>query len=111
MKEFEGIFQDKDKMEISIQKKQQKEKVLVGKIIPHEGHTIWEINDSTLEIKKVEFEKKTYLIFDKKKYNPEVITRNGYSYISALNKKGALKKYKQGKNGSKVMGDLEMKLF
>jgi hypothetical protein len=36
MKEFEGVFQEKDKMEISIQKKQQKEKELVGKIIPHE---------------------------------------------------------------------------
>lgn len=110
MKDFEGVFQEKDKMEISVQKKQQKEKELVGKIIPHKGHKIYEINDETLEIKLAKFELKTFIIGGNHP-NPEIIIRSGYSYISALNSKSALKKYKQGKNGSKELGNMEIKLF
>jgi hypothetical protein len=40
MKEFEGVFQEKDKMELSVQKKQQREKEFVGKIIPHAGREL-----------------------------------------------------------------------
>lgn len=94
--------QDKDKMEVSIQKKQQKEKVLIGKIIPHPGHTVWEINDETLEIQEAKFEQQNF-IFGIQNTNPEIIIRSGFSYISALNKKSALKKYAKGENGSKVM--------
>jgi hypothetical protein len=45
--------------------------------------------------------------------NPEIITRSGYSYVSALNTKNALKKYKQGINGSKelIKNPLKIKLF
>ena len=110
MKEFEGVFQEKDKMEISVQKKQQKEKELVGKIIPHAGHKVWEINDETLEVQEAKYEQQNF-IFGIKNTNPEIIIRSGFSYVSALNKKSALKKYKQGKNGSKEMGNMEIKLF
>jgi hypothetical protein len=110
MKEFEGVFQEKDKMEISIQKKQQKEKVLVGKLIPHAGHKIFEINEETLEVKVAEFEKKTYIIGSNHN-NPEIIIRSGCAYVSALNSKNALKKFKQGINGSKELGNMPIKLF
>ncbi len=112
MKEFEGVFQEKDKMELSIQKKQQREKEFVGKIIPHAGHKVYEINNETLEIKLAEFELKTFII-GRNHPNPEIITRIGYSYVSALNKANALKKYKQGLNGSKeeVKNPLKIKLF
>lgn len=110
MKEFEGTFEVKDKMELSIQKKQQKEKVLVGRIIPHAGHKIWEINDETLEINLAKYELKTFVI-GQNHPNPEIIIRSGYSYVSALNKKSALKKYKQGSNGSKEIGSMDIKLF
>ena len=110
MKEFEGVFQEKDKMEISIQKKQQKEKVLVGKIIPNKGHKIWEINEETLEVKEAQFEKKTFII-GKNHNNPEIIIRDGYAYVSALNINNALKKYKKGLNGSKELGNMPIKLF
>ena len=110
MKEFEGVFQEKDKMEISVQKKQQKEKELVGKIIPHAGHKVWEIDDENLEIKEAKYEQQNF-IFGIQNSNPEIIIRNGFSYVSALNKKSALKKYKQGTNGSKEMGNMEIKLF
>jgi hypothetical protein len=112
MKEFEGVYQEKDKMELSIQKKQQKEKEFVGKIIPHAGHKIYEINEETLEIGLAKYELKTFII-GQYHNNPEIIIRNGYSYVSALNKKNALKKYKQGLNGSKeeVKNPLKIKLF
>ena len=112
MKEFEGVFQEKDKMELSIQKKQQKEKQLVGKIIPHAGHKVWEINDETLEIKQADFDKKTFII-GKSHNNPEILVRIGFSYVSALNQKSAMKKYIQGKNGSKLINKnpLRIKLF
>ena len=96
--------QDKDKMEISVQKKQQKEKELVGKIIPHPGHTVWEINNETLEIQEAKFEHKDFKFgFKVDQQNQEIIIRSGFSYISALNKKSALKKYAKGENGSKVL--------
>ena len=109
MKEFEGVFQEKDKMELSIQKKQQKEKELVGKIIPHAGHKVYEINDETLEIKLAEFELKTFIIGGNHN-NPEIIIRSGYSYVSALNKSNALNKYKKGLNGSKKINQNPLKL-
>jgi hypothetical protein len=40
MKEFEGVFQEKDKMEVSIQKKQQKEKVAQKEIKKKENEDI-----------------------------------------------------------------------
>jgi hypothetical protein len=109
MKEFQLNMDKKDKTEISIQKKQQKEKVLVGKLIPHSGHKIWEINDETLEIKQAEFEKKSFII-GQAHQNPEIIIRSGFSYVSALNSSNALKKYKQGKNGSKELGNMQINL-
>ena len=112
MKEFEGVFQEKDKMELSIQKKQQREKEFVGKIIPHAGHKVYEINNETLDIKLAEFELKTFIIGGNHT-NPEIIIRSGYSYVSAMNKINALKKYKQGLNGSKelIKNPLKLNLF
>lgn len=112
MKEFEGVFQEKNKMELSIQKKQQKEKELIGKIIPHAGHKMYEINNETLDIELAEFELKTFII-GRNHPNPEIITRIGYSYVSAMNKTNALKKYKQGLNGSKelIKNPLKINLF
>lgn len=112
MKEFEGVFQEKDKMELSIQKKQQKEKEFVGKIIPHAGHKVYEINNKTLEVELAKYELKTFIIGGNHN-NPEIIIRNGFSYVSALNQKNALKKYKQGINGSKelIKNPLKIKLY
>lgn len=112
MKEFEDIIEHKDKMEISIQKKQQKEKEFIGKIIPHAGHKVWEINDKNLDIELAKYEVQTFII-GKNHNNPEIIIRNGFSYVSALNKSNALKKYKQGMNGSKeaILNPLKLKLF
>ena len=90
----------------------QKEKEFIGKIIPHAGHKVWEINDENLDIELAKYEVQTFII-GKNHNNPEIIIRNGFSYVSALNKSNALKKYKQGINGSKeaILNPLKLKLF
>jgi hypothetical protein len=100
MKELEN--RSKDKMEISVQKKQQKEKELIGKLIPHPGHRVWEINIDTLEVEEAKYEQKHTFIFGQNN-NREIIVRKGFAYIAALNKKSALKKYVKGENGSKTV--------
>lgn len=101
MKELE--LKHETKIEVSVKQKKQIEHELIGKIIPHEGHIIWQINKETLEIEKAKFSNATYYFGgDNKK---EIITKEGYAYVSALNKKNALRKYKQGKNGSKEINN------
>jgi hypothetical protein len=101
MKELE--LKNETKIEISVKQKKQVEHQLIGKIIPFEGHTIWQINNETLEIEKAEFSNATYHFIGENK--KEIITKKGYTYISALNKKNALKKYNQGTNGSKPINE------
>jgi hypothetical protein len=95
-------------MEISVKQKKQVQHQLIGKIIPHEGHTIWQINNETLEIEKAKFTNATYHIGGENKR--EIITKQGYTYISALNKKNALKKFEQGNNGSKPINEEQLTL-
>lgn len=89
----------KARIEVSVKQKRQVEYELIGKIIPHEGHVIWQINKQTLSIERAKFSNATYIFGSENK--KEIIIKDGYAYISALNKKNALKKYKQQKNGSK----------
>jgi len=107
MKELE--LKNETKIEISVKQKKQVEHKLIGKIIPHEGHIIWQINDETLEIEVAKFSNATYHFGGENK--KEIITKQGYSYISALNKKNALKKFKQGKNGSKPISKEPLSFF
>lgn len=98
------------KTEYLVQKQIKKERVLVGKIIPHKGHAIWEINNLTLEVRFAKFIQQTYII-NQAHPNPEILILKDHSYVSALNKTTALKKYLKGSNGSKKMGNMQIKLF
>lgn len=89
----------KIKTELSVKQKKQIEHELIGKIIPYEGHIIWQINKETLEIEKAKFSNATYVYGSEIK--KEIIIKDGFVYISALNKKNALKKHNLGKNGGK----------
>lgn len=109
MKELE--VKQKDKMELSVQQKKQIEHELISKIIPHENHVIWQINKETLEIEKAKFSNATYVLGGENK--KEIIIKDGFAYVSALNKRNALKKHKNGSNGSKNIDSnpLKIKLF
>jgi hypothetical protein len=89
----------KNKVEISVKKQKQLEHELIGKIQPFSGHRLWEINNETLEIELAKFS--TVKINWGSGVRKEIITMKGFSYISALNKKSALKKFHKGINGSK----------
>ena len=106
----------KEKTELQIQKKQQIERELIGKIIPHRGHKVWEINIETEEIQEAMYLRKDWnfvVSINSADNNQEVLYREGYAYVSALNKKNAMKKYRQGRNGSKevVINPLTIKPF
>ena len=99
----ETNIQNKDRMEISIQKKQQKEKTLIGKLQPHNNHRVWEINEETLEVNEAKYQQVSFIIGKTiEGQNKELITTEGFAYISALKKSTALKKYKNGSNGSRL---------
>lgn len=95
MKELEKI----NPIEINVKKEKEIQYELLDKIIPYENHCVWEINNKTLEIKKAEYYNKDFILGEKPK--KEIIVKKGYSYISALNTKNAMKKFKKGINGSK----------
>ncbi len=86
-----------EKIEIHSQKEIDKEQKLVGRIIPYKGHTLFEINCSTGDIKEAEYK------LDAVKYDNavngsiqkvrKVITKENCLYISCLNKKTAKKKF------------------
>lgn len=89
-----------EQTELQAQKRQQIEKQLVGEILPYSGHFIFEICYEDFSLKKAEYIKKPFE-WSLKAAKREILIREGYVYISALNKKNALKKFRQGLNGSK----------
>lgn len=98
MKELE--IKNHNPIELSVKQKKQVEYELIGKIIPHENHTIWQINIETLEITKAKFSNATFVVIGQQN-KKELIIKDGHYYVSALNKKNALKKFHKGENGSK----------
>lgn len=90
----------KDNIEISVKKQQEKRYELIKSIVPHLGHTLYEINKETLEIRKAKFASITGNYVFGEKNNKELIIQKGFAYVSALNEKNALKKYLKGRNGS-----------
>lgn len=96
------------RIEVSVKQKKQIEHELVGNIIPHDGHTIWRINKKTLEIEKAKFSNTEYKFGEKQK--KEIIIVDEYAYVSALNKKNALKKFHKGKNGSKDVNETPLSI-
>lgn len=106
MKELE--LKKSDKTEVVANQKKQIEHELIGKIIPHEGHVIWQINKETLEIDRAKYSNATYVFGGENKR--EIITKDGFAYVSALNKKNALRKYKSGKDGGKHIDPEPLKI-
>lgn len=97
-------------IELSIKKKKAIEHELIGVIVPHSGHTLWKINKETFEISVAEYSKTNYT-FGSEENNPRVIIKEGYAYVSALNKQNALKKYKKGQTGSKPVEDKPLSFY
>jgi len=101
MKELE-LKNNKTNIELSVEQRKQVQYQFIGDVVPHEGHKIWEINTETLEIEEAKFSNTTYQMFGENR--KEIIVKKGFSYVAALNKKNALKKYKNGVRGGKQLG-------
>lgn len=106
MKELE--VKQKDKLEISVQQKKQIEKKLIGDIVPNNGHKIWKINEETMEVEEAKYLNDAFIIGTENK--KEILITNGFFYVSALNKKNALKLYRKGKVGGKDIDKDPLKL-
>jgi hypothetical protein len=94
----------KTEQHIKVQKNQALQRELIGQIVPHNGHQIWEINNNTLSIQLATYVPvKTFVLFSKnpKTHTNEILVKDNCSYVSAMNKKSAMKKYLQDKDGSK----------
>lgn len=93
------------KTAIEIQKEQEKQLKLTGSIIPHNNHMLFEIEQSNgkAEVRRAEYEMGEAKMVDGVLVlgNKKVIEKPGCTYISALNKKSALKKYYKGENGTR----------
>lgn len=93
------------KTAIEIQKEIEKQLKLDGQIIPHNNHSLFEIEQvgDEIHIRKAEYEMAEAKMVDGALTvgNKKVIKKPGCVYISALNKKSALKKYYKGENGTR----------
>ena len=78
--------------------KKQIEHQLIGRILPNNGHTLWKVDLKTLQVSKAEFTTVRIDLYGKTRR--EVIKEDNHFYVSALNKKTAIKKFKKGSNGS-----------
>lgn len=110
MKELTRKIKDK----VTIQKETEKKTTITIQktIVPHENHTLYEINTLTGGISEAEYNlNKDYkLRWNWKKSDGFVgykalIVKNNCEYVSALNKKTALIKYRKGLDGGKVYID------
>ena len=94
-----------EQIEESIKKEQQKEAKKLTTIKPHKGHTLFEVEISTGDIREAEFEKTDIAYEDVQKgknlSRKKVIAKDGCIYVSALNRKNVIKKLNRSKTDLK----------
>jgi len=82
----------------------QHDKQFVGTIHPHKGHKLFEINLKKETIDEAKFEEVPFIFsedVDKQKKKRKLIINEDCIYISALNRKNAVKHLVKGTIGSK----------
>jgi len=91
MKPDRIILDETDKLQV-VQQIPDKTQLLIDSIIPFKGHTLFEINCSTGEILKAEYEE-INAGFINGNVRKKILVKPNCLYISCLNKKSAKKKY------------------
>ena len=86
-------------IEESVKQQKQIEHELIGEIIPHNGHSIFKINKESKKVELAKYSNTTFTFNGENK--KKIIVEDGFHYVSALNKKNALKKYLKGDNGNR----------
>jgi len=95
--------QHKDKIEITKQQQAEIQKIFDSRIIPHENHTLFEVDLKTNEIRLAEFDKKPEIKWEDAvkgfiSAKKTVTKKENCIYISALNEKNAKKILKRDFN-------------
>lgn len=100
---------DREKIVIAAQKQQEKEIRLLGSIVPHDGHTLFELEMQTGKIARAEFMTGTMKYteaFEKTKAkSKKVLVKQGHLYVSALNMRNAAKNFAKMLHPMKVHFD------
>jgi hypothetical protein len=95
--------QQKDKIEITKQQQAEIQKIFDSRIIPHENHTLFEVDLKTNEIRLAEFDKKPEIKWEDAvkgliSVKKTATKKENCIYISALNEKNARKILKRDFN-------------
>jgi hypothetical protein len=110
MRELESWKNRADDVTTQIEKEQEKkfELFLEKTIHPHKGHKLYEFNLDTGEVKEAEYDLKSDYIWQPNwkpgmpiASNRALLVKQGCTYVSALNKAAAIKKFNQQRDGSK----------
>ena len=91
MKELEQYEKVSEEIVIPIKK----ETKLLGTIKPHRGHKCFEINTLTGEVTDAAYTEESITIMTSSKYTPKrkINVKENCIYITALNKKNAIKRF------------------
>lgn len=116
-KDLESI---NDRIEQTQKKQQEVELAFIEHLKPLKGHTLYEINNSTLEVVEADYVK-TELIkwYDAVRIheNPvlkvvkDVIIKPHHSYVSALNAENAIKRHLENRGSASLPETKEMIMF
>jgi hypothetical protein len=115
MKELQD--RKRDRLAVQVQQEQEHELELDSRIVPHRNHTLYEIDLSTMKVRRAVFDKEsTYkLRWGWKKGDPivgclQLVRKHGCAYVSALNASNALKQLQKGANGTKFNSNNYLRL-
>jgi nitrogen-specific signal transduction histidine kinase len=98
---IDGVEIKKDKVEIVAQSEKKYQHQKLGTIIPHKGHTLFQINYVTGEVTVAEFEKTDVELSrlgkeaNLKKIRHRVLIKKDCIYVSALNIRNACIKFEK----------------
>jgi len=123
MKELEKHERDTEKQSVELQqiKEEKIEFKLVDQIRPEKGHKVWEIDTKQSTIKEASFKQEEVIDFNAAKdatdrgetidslIQKDIVVNPDCVYISALNSKNALKRYRNNKGSAiKPQGWLQL---
>jgi hypothetical protein len=122
MKELEknNLLSDRQAIESVQHKHKEIELAFIENLKPLKGHTLYEINNSTLEIVEAQYHKEERITWHEalKAFNnpqisvvKDVIIKPYHSYISALNPKSALKRHQMNKGSASLPEGEEIRIF
>lgn len=88
----EVLHTNKDEVVIVKQVSVKKKNELIGQLLPHNGHTLYEFDKKTLKLTKARFNVIGVNFSKKIAENKRVDVREGCFYISSLNASNAIRK-------------------